>query len=33
MSRAKVQQAIDTIYTKIFNQGQGDLLPDLVAGP
>ena len=33
MSRAKIQQAIDTIYAKIFNEGQGDLLPDLVAGP
>ena len=33
MSRAKIQQAIDTIYAKIFNQSQGDLVPDLVAAP
>ncbi len=26
MSRAKIQQAIDTIYAKIFNEGQGHLL-------
>jgi len=33
MQRAKIQAAVATIYDKIFNEGQADLLPGLVAGP
>jgi len=33
MQRAKMEAAIATIYDKIFNEGQGDLLPGLVSGP
>ena len=28
-----IKQVIETIYDKVFNQGQGDLYPGLVAGP
>lgn len=31
--RERIQAAIDTIYARIFNQGEADLLPGLVAGP
>ena len=33
MQRDKMKAAIDIIYDKIFNEGRGDLLPGLVAGP
>jgi predicted SnoaL-like aldol condensation-catalyzing enzyme len=33
MDRDRIQHAIDTIYGKIFNQGQGDLYPGMVSGP
>jgi hypothetical protein len=33
MRRAKIQAAIETIYDKIFNEGRGELLPGLTAGP
>lgn len=33
MQRAKIEAAIHTIYTNIFNEGQGELLATLVAGP
>ena len=33
MQRDKMKAAVDTIYGKIFNEGRGDLLPGLVAGP
>jgi predicted SnoaL-like aldol condensation-catalyzing enzyme len=33
MTRQQIQQAIDTVYGKVFNEGRGDLLPALVSGP
>ncbi len=33
MNKELIQHAIDTIYDKVFNQGQADLLPGLVSGP
>ena len=33
MNRAQTEQTLATIYDKIFNQGQADLLPGIVAGP
>jgi predicted SnoaL-like aldol condensation-catalyzing enzyme len=33
MQRDKMEAAISTIYDKIFNEGQGQLLPGLVSGP
>lgn len=33
MSRERIQQTLDTIYSRIFNQGQADLLPGIVSGP
>jgi predicted SnoaL-like aldol condensation-catalyzing enzyme len=33
MQRDKMKAAIDTIYGKVFNEGRGDLLPSLMAGP
>ena len=33
MTRDHIQQALDTIYGKIFNQGQADLYPGMVSGP
>ena len=32
-TREKVQATIQTIYGKVFNEGRGDLLPGLIAGP
>ena len=32
-ARDHIKQVIETIYEKVFNQGQGDLYPGLVAGP
>jgi predicted SnoaL-like aldol condensation-catalyzing enzyme len=33
MTKDRIQQALDTIYEKVFNQGQADLYPGLVSGP
>jgi predicted SnoaL-like aldol condensation-catalyzing enzyme len=33
MTRESIQQALDTIYGKVFNLGQADLYPGLVSGP
>jgi predicted SnoaL-like aldol condensation-catalyzing enzyme len=33
MTRESIQQALDTIYGKVFNLGQADLYPALVSGP
>src|SRR6266403_640446 len=32
MTRESIQQALDTIYGKVFNLGQADLYPGLVSG-
>jgi predicted SnoaL-like aldol condensation-catalyzing enzyme len=32
MSRESIRSSIDTIYARIFNKGEADLLPGLVAG-
>lgn len=32
-TREKIQATIQAIYGKIFNEGQGDLLPSLISGP
>ncbi len=33
MTRDRIQNALDTIYQKVFNLGQADLYPGLVSGP
>jgi predicted SnoaL-like aldol condensation-catalyzing enzyme len=33
MNREQIRAAIDTIYARIFNNGESELLPGLVAGP
>jgi predicted SnoaL-like aldol condensation-catalyzing enzyme len=33
MTRNHIRHVLDVIFDKIFNQGQADLLPDLVSGP
>jgi predicted SnoaL-like aldol condensation-catalyzing enzyme len=33
MKRDRIQAAIDTVYARVFNQGESELLSDLVAGP
>jgi predicted SnoaL-like aldol condensation-catalyzing enzyme len=33
VTRDLIQHALDTIYGQVFNQGQADRLPGLVAGP
>ena|SRR5579859_2940352 len=33
MRREKMQAVVATIYDNVFNEGRGELLPDLVAGP
>jgi predicted SnoaL-like aldol condensation-catalyzing enzyme len=33
MIRDRIQHSLDTIYEKVFNQGQADLYPGLVSGP
>jgi len=33
MNREQIQAAIDTIYARVFNKGESELLPGLVAGP
>jgi hypothetical protein len=33
MTRNDIRRTLDVIYDKIFNEGQADLLPGLVAGP
>jgi predicted SnoaL-like aldol condensation-catalyzing enzyme len=33
MTREQVQQALEIVYGKVFNEGLADLLPDLVSGP
>ena len=32
-SKEKIQETVRTIYGKVFNEGRGDLLPGLIAGP
>jgi predicted SnoaL-like aldol condensation-catalyzing enzyme len=32
-NRQKMEEAVRTLYEKVFNQGRADLLPGLVAGP
>jgi len=32
-NRAKMEESIRTLYGKVFNAGQADLLPGLIAGP
>ncbi|MGH7719638.1 MAG: hypothetical protein ACREON_12445 [Gemmatimonadaceae bacterium] len=32
-TRAKIEETIHTLYSKVFNAGQADLLPSLIAGP
>jgi len=32
-TKEHIKQVIETIYDKVFNQGQGNLYPPLVAGP
>lgn len=33
MSRELIQQTLDTIYNRIFNKGEADLLPGIVSEP
>jgi len=33
MTRDQIQNSLDAIYDKVFNEGQADLYPSLVAGP
>jgi len=33
MQRARIEAAIKTVYQQIFNEGRGELLKTLVAGP
>src|SRR5438067_5443414 len=33
MTRDHIRRVLDTIYDKVFNQGQADLYPGLVSGP
>ena len=33
MNRDEMKQVINTIYDKVFNEGQADLYPNLVSGP
>lgn len=33
MSRAAIEHTLNVIYKKIFNEGQGELLADVVSGP
>jgi predicted SnoaL-like aldol condensation-catalyzing enzyme len=32
-SRQAIEQALNTLYQKVFNEGQSDLLASLIAGP
>lgn len=32
-TRAKMEQTLRTLYDNVFNTGQADLLPSLIAGP
>src|SRR4051812_3885421 len=32
-NRAKMEESIRTLYSKVFNAGQADLFPGLIAGP
>ena len=32
-TRQKMEQALRTLYDKVFNEGRGDLLPRLISGP
>jgi len=32
-TRAQIEETIHTLYGKVFNAGQADLLPGLIAGP
>jgi len=32
-TRAQIEETIHTLYDKVFNAGQADLLPGLIAGP
>jgi predicted SnoaL-like aldol condensation-catalyzing enzyme len=33
MTRDHIQQVLDTIFKRVFDQGQADLMPGLVSGP
>jgi predicted SnoaL-like aldol condensation-catalyzing enzyme len=33
MNKDQMKQVINTIYDKVFNEGQADLYPNLVSGP
>jgi predicted SnoaL-like aldol condensation-catalyzing enzyme len=33
MTRDHIQNVLDTIFKKVFDQGQADLMPGLVSGP
>ena len=33
MTRNHIRHVLDVVFDQIFNQGQADLLPDLVSGP
>ena len=32
-NKEKIQDAVQTLYGKVFNEGRADLLPGLIAGP
>jgi len=32
-NKEKIQDALRTLYGRVFNEGRGDLLPGLIAGP
>jgi predicted SnoaL-like aldol condensation-catalyzing enzyme len=33
MNKEQIKTTVETLYSKVFNQGKADLLPGLVAGP
>ena len=33
MNKEKIKATVETLYSKVFNQGKADLFPGLVAGP
>ena len=32
-NKEKIQDAVQTLYGKVFNEGRADLLPGMIAGP
>ncbi|MGH7451062.1 MAG: nuclear transport factor 2 family protein [bacterium] len=32
-NKERIQEAVQTLYGKVFNEGRADLLPGLIAGP